>query len=126
MENLYGATLQEQLKLLENLALCILSNEKRAQLYANVKTYSSRYLTDVETYNLHAKVPDHRFEVVSNISSEDFLDILKSNKKRYRSSEPPIIELSADYVNIVNFINIECSAAAVNLVKSLWLKRFSE
>lgn len=126
MKELYGATLEQQLKLLENLALCISSNDARTQLYSNMKIYSSKHLTDVETYNLQNKVPNHRFEAVLNISSEAFLDILKENKKRFRSSESPIIELSADYVNIVNFINIECSAAALNLVKSMWLKKYSE
>lgn len=127
MGDLYGSSLLEQLKLLENVALCILNTEARIQLYSNVKTYSSSHLTDVEFYNLQAKAPNHRFEAVSNISSEAFLDILKANKKRFRScSESPIIELSSDYVNVVNFINIECSAAAINLVKSMWLKKFSE
>lgn len=126
MDNLYGSTLQEQLQLLENLALCILSTEARTQLYSNVKTYTSRHLTDLETYNLQSQVPHHRFEAVSNITGETFLDILKENKKRFRSSESSIIELSADYANIVNFINIECSAAVVNLMKSMWLQKFSE
>lgn len=126
MENLYCSTLQQQLKLLENLALCILNIEARTQLLSNVKAYSSSHLTDAETCNLQSKVPNHRFEAVSNISSESFLDILKVNKKRFRRSLESSIEQSPDYINIVNLINIECSTAVINLLKSMWLEKFSK
>lgn len=112
--------------MLENLAQCILNDELRTQLYINLKTYRTQHLTDVQTNNLQAQMPDVRFVAVSNISSEAFLDILKGNIKRFRGSESSVIEQSAEYGSIVNFINIECSAAVVNLVKSMWLKKCSE
>lgn len=120
LDDFFLIPLQDQLKLLKNLAEHVSNPEMKHTLNKQLKTHASNYLDADELQSIVTQFSE--FHAVPKISHSEFYDILMVNATRFRTSTEFIVEEYEQYRCIANYINSICNPRSIDMFKENYLK----